>query len=204
MSEQHPQSCEPSTCHGWCRRCVSRRIKVLGMVASPEDLPPLNVEREKQRVEARHRAVAGARRGRGDVAPTALAGAAARHAQGPMERVPFSSATPLPTPYLDEGTRRWSAPAARRTELTATPDGPAAGRHASLRLVVLNACEAPRAATMSVLRHAATLIRRGLPAVVAMQYEITIVRQSPSRRRSTSPLADGLPIDASVAEARKR
>jgi CHAT domain len=48
------------------------------------------------------------------------------------------------------------------------------GEHHSLRLVVLNSCDSARSSAAEVFSStAAVLMRRGIPAVVAMQYEIS-------------------------------
>jgi hypothetical protein len=50
---------------------------------------------------------------------------------------------------------------------------------------------------------AATLVRRGTPAVVAMQYEITDDAAIEFSRSFYEALADGMAVDAALAEARK-
>ena len=50
---------------------------------------------------------------------------------------------------------------------------------------------------------AATLVRRGIPAVVAMQYEITDRAAIELARAFYEALAEGYPVDAAIAEARK-
>ena len=50
---------------------------------------------------------------------------------------------------------------------------------------------------------ASILVRRGIPAVVAMQYPVTDRAAVEFARSFYESLADGLPVDASVAEARK-
>ena len=58
--------------------------------------------------------------------------------------------------------------------LLANQLGQLLANHRSLRLALLNACEGARGGNRDVFSStAATLIRRNLPAVVAMQYEIS-------------------------------
>jgi len=76
--------------------------------------------------------------------------------------------------------------------------------HDALRLVVLNACEGARAdPTDPFAGTAQTLIQQGIPAVVAMQFEIT----DPAAIAFTSELyaavADGYPVDAALSQARQ-
>ncbi len=76
--------------------------------------------------------------------------------------------------------------------------------HPTLRLVVLNSCLGARGSTTNVFSStAAALVRRGVPAVVAMQYEISDLAAIEFSRSLYEAIADGLPIDAAVSEARK-
>ncbi len=78
-----------------------------------------------------------------------------------------------------------------------------ARQRATMRLVLLNACEGARTGTQDVLSStAATLIASGIPAVVAMQYEITNDAAVEFATAFYEALADNLPVDAAVAEAR--
>jgi len=72
------------------------------------------------------------------------------------------------------------------------------------KLVVLNACQsATSSSTQPMVGMAPSLVRRGLPAVVAMQYSIyddTAIRFS---REFYRALALGLPVDTAISEARR-
>lgn len=77
--------------------------------------------------------------------------------------------------------------------------------HSALRLVVLNACEGARnSQRQNFSSTAATLIKRGIPAVLAMQYSITDLGAIEFAQTFYEALADSLPIDAAVAEALKQ
>ncbi len=74
----------------------------------------------------------------------------------------------------------------------------------SLRLVVLNACEGARSSpTDPFAGVASTLVNSGLPAVLAMQFEITDGAAIQLAKEFYEALADGLPLEGAVAEARK-
>lgn len=78
-----------------------------------------------------------------------------------------------------------------------------ARQRSSLRLVLLNACDGARAGVNDMLSStAATLINSGIPAVLAMQYEITNDGAVEFANAFYEALADNLPVDAAVAEAR--
>lgn len=76
--------------------------------------------------------------------------------------------------------------------------------HHSLRLAVLNACEGARGSIDNPLGGVAqTLIRQGLPAAVAMQFEISEEAALVFAHEFYMAIADGYPIDAATVEARK-
>jgi hypothetical protein len=74
----------------------------------------------------------------------------------------------------------------------------------TLRLAVLNACEGARAArTDPFAGTAQCLIQQGIPAVIAMQFEISDEAAITLTREFFGALADDYPVDAALAEARK-
>lgn len=76
--------------------------------------------------------------------------------------------------------------------------------HPSLRLVMLNACDTGRASALDPFSSVAgALIRRGVPAVVAMQYEITDRAALEFGRTFYESMADRRPVDACVTQARQ-
>jgi hypothetical protein len=75
--------------------------------------------------------------------------------------------------------------------------------HRTLRLVFLNSCEGAKGSMGDPFSGtAATLVRQGIPAVVAMQYQITDKAAIEFSRGFYEALADGFPVDAAVTEAR--
>jgi CHAT domain/WD domain, G-beta repeat len=77
------------------------------------------------------------------------------------------------------------------------------GGHRSLRLVVLNSCQTAEASSGDVFSStAAVLTRRGIPAVVAMQYEITDQAAIAFARGLYEAVASRLPVDQAVTSAR--
>lgn len=76
--------------------------------------------------------------------------------------------------------------------------------HRPLRLVVLNSCEGARTGAEDPYAGVAqALVRQGIPAVVAMQFEITDRAAITFSRTLHRSIADGFPIDAAVSEGRK-
>ncbi|CAG0935156.1 hypothetical protein TFLX_03988 [Thermoflexales bacterium] len=76
--------------------------------------------------------------------------------------------------------------------------------HRSLRVVILNACQSSQSNPRNIFSStAATLVRRGIPAVLAMQYPFTDLAAVQFGRELYQALAAWLPIEAAVGEARK-
>jgi hypothetical protein len=76
--------------------------------------------------------------------------------------------------------------------------------HISMRLAIINTGEGARTDPAGhVAGLAETLVRRGIPAVVAMQFQITDTAAVEFAPALYGALAAGLPIDAAVGEARK-
>lgn len=75
--------------------------------------------------------------------------------------------------------------------------------HDSLRLVILNACEGARAARTDPFAGVAqSLIQQGIPAVIAMQFEVTDEASITFAHEFYSALSDGYPVDAALGDAR--
>jgi sugar lactone lactonase YvrE len=76
--------------------------------------------------------------------------------------------------------------------------------HRSLRLVVLNACEGARSARDDPFGGVAqALVRQGIPAVIAMQFEISDPAALVFSQSFYQAIADGLPVDVATLEARR-
>jgi CHAT domain-containing protein len=76
--------------------------------------------------------------------------------------------------------------------------------HRPLRLAVLNACEGARASRGDPFAGTAqSLVQQGIPAVIAMQFEVTDEAAICFTREFYSAIAVGYPVDAALAEARK-
>ncbi|MFX0140193.1 MAG: CHAT domain-containing protein [Candidatus Hodarchaeota archaeon] len=76
--------------------------------------------------------------------------------------------------------------------------------HRSLRIVFLNACEGGRTSISDPFAGVAqSLIRQGIPAVIAMQFAITDRAAISLSYEFYNAIVDGYPVDASLTEARK-
>lgn len=185
---------------------VTPSLRILGMIADPTDLTRLDVALEQQRVIEAVRPL----QTRGLVELTWLAGqtwrelqAALRPAYGPWHIFHFIGHGGFDQ-GRDEGLLMLADEDGQARPLTATQLGRLlAGQRAALRLVLLNSCEGARGGRQDLLSStAATLIQSGIPAVLAMQYEITNDAAVEFARTFYESLADNQPVDAAVAEAR--
>ncbi len=183
---------------------ITKTVRILGVISSPTNLTPLDVAAERQHVE---RAVAKmVEAGRVELdwlepaTPSRLRKLLRDNDYHIIHYVGHSSFTDAHegAVFLEDDTGH--AVAVDNTMLAnMLSDQP------NLRLVVLNSCEGARTTISDPYAGVATtLIQLGVPAVVAMQFEIT--------DRAAILFADELytnligrqdPIDAAVAEARK-
>jgi hypothetical protein len=91
----------------------------------------------------------------------------------------------------------------RSHEVTGEELGLLLSEYQQTRLAVLNACEGARSDASDLFAGTAqSLIQQGLPAVVAMQFEITDDAAIIFAREFYGAIADGYPLEAALAEAR--
>lgn len=77
--------------------------------------------------------------------------------------------------------------------------------HPSIRLAVINACDGARSSSDDPFAGVAqTLVRQGLPAVIAMQFEISDEAAISFAHSFYGALADHYPVDAALVQARAR
>ncbi|MFE7076384.1 CHAT domain-containing protein, partial [Streptomyces sp. NPDC057620] len=200
---------------------VTPPLRILGMVARPENQEPLAIRAEQQRLSealadlvAQGRVELGWAAGqswrdlrdavRRDARPTSARGTAqpggARREWHVLHFIGHGGYDP----HTQEGAlalvgEQGETYLLRAGELAMLLDG-----HASLRLAVLNACETGRADGFNPFSSVAgALMRKGLPAVLAMQYEVSDEAAVECTHAFYSALARQLPIDVAVMEARQ-
>ena len=179
-------------------------LKVLVMISSPQDYPQLDVEGEWMRL----REALGDLEQRRLLVLERLDEATLVALQRRLRRVPyhvfhfighggFDQQAQDGQLILEEGSGRGR---------------PVSGRYLgmllhdvrSLRLAVLNACEGARTSrTDPFAGTAQSLAQSGIPAVIAMQFEITDEAAIAFAHEFYQAVADGYPVDAAVTEARK-
>lgn len=179
-------------------------LHVLGMVASPGDLPALDIAHEKAQMHAATEHLTEA----GYMKLDWLQGQTWRHLQAAMRQGTWHVFHFIGHGGFDEqsgeGLLLLCDENGQAHRLAATQLGRLLAGHQSLRLAVLNACEGARASKTNLMSSVGTVLtQRGIPAVVSMQYEITDRAALEFSRTFYDTLAGGMPVDAAVTEARK-
>jgi hypothetical protein len=181
---------------------VDGPLRLLVMISSPTGYPPLDVEQEWS------------------LLTDALA-AAKEEGQVIVERLPASMSTlrrqlrrqafhmfhfvghGYYRPDWADGVLIMEDPNGRPQEVTGEELGSLLNEYDQTRLAVLNACEGARTdASGPFAGVAQSLIQQGLPAVVAMQFEITDDAAIIFAQELYGAIADGYPLEAALAEAR--
>ena len=181
---------------------VTGPLRVLGMVASPGDQHEVGAEEERRRLKAAMGSLAGR------VELTWAGGQgwrdlrAALRNDGPWHVLHFIGHGGFDS-QSGEGVLILAGEDGRSLRLSASDAALLVEKQQSVRLVVLNACDTGRASTLDVSSSVAgALLRRGIASVVAMQFPITDPAAVEFSRTFYEGLADGLPVDAAVTEAR--
>jgi CHAT domain len=183
---------------------ITKTVRILGVISSPDNLSPLDVDAERQQVE--HAVAKMAQAGRVELdwlepaTPSRLRKLLRDNDYHIIHYVGHSSFT-----AANEGAIFLEDDASQAVEVDNTMLANMLSDQPNLRLVVLNSCEGARTTISDPYAGVATtLIQLGVPAVVAMQFEIT--------DKAAILFADELytnligrqdPIDAAVGEARK-
>ena len=187
---------------------VAGTVRILGVVANPPDTPPLDVAGERQRVERAVAEVVASRRVTLDwlepATPRRLREVLRDGSYHVLHYVGHGDFTPAGEGvlYLEAGT---DAEARGHSELDSAELASLLADQASLRLVVLNACDGARTSlTDPFAGVATTLVQLGVPAVVAMQFAISDAAAILfAEELYTNLVGRQSTVDAAVSEARK-
>jgi hypothetical protein len=179
-------------------------LRVLGVISSPSDYPPLDVEAEWSRLEG---ALSGQRQA-GIVDVERLSPATVDELLQALQRGTYHVLHFIGhggfRPSTEEGVLIFEDESGASREVTGEELGILLQDHPSLRLVVLNSCEGARGDVRDPFSGTAqSLVRRRIPSVIAMQFEITDTAALRFSQSFYAALASNYPIDAAVAEARK-
>lgn len=182
---------------------VEPPLRILGVVSSPTDCDRLDTAEERRRLTDATVDL----QTQGLVNLTWIDGSGWRDIQQAMGRGPWhivhfighggfdqSAHTGLLALTKDDGAKDLVSDQQLARLLTEQP---------SLRMVVLNSCEGARGSVRDLFTStAAALIRGGVPAVLAMQYEISNDAAIEFSRSFYGALSEGLAVDHALARAR--
>lgn len=179
-------------------------LRILGMVAGPSELPWLDIENEKLQVEKALEKL----QETGLVELSWLEGQTWRDLQRAMRSGTWNVFHFIGhgkfDKNLDQGIIALADQSQQLRPLLAIDLSRLLADHRSLRMVILNSCEGGRGSQRDIFSSTASiLIRRGIPAVLAMQYAITDRAAIEFSSAFYEALADGFPVDMAVCEARK-
>ena len=183
---------------------VTPPIRVLVMISSPTDFPALDVEAEWTRLnEALADLI-----GKNQIAIERLDDATLEQLQRRLRRERYHIFHFIGHGEFDdnsqEGVLILEGDKGRGHRVSSQSLGMMLHDHESLRVAILNACEGARTSrTDPFAGSAQSLVQQGIPAVIAMQFEIADDVASRFAHEFYGALADGYPIDASLTEARK-
>jgi len=183
---------------------VEPPLRILAMVSSPSDLEPLDVAQEREKLEASLAELVE----QGAVEIHWLPQATLQSLQRELRRNEFHVFHYIGHGGFDrgsdDGVLAFEDGTGRRRLVSAEELGTMLADETTLRLAVLNACEGARSSVDDPFSGVATtLVRREIPAVVAMQLEITDRAAITFATELYAALADNYPIDSALAEARK-
>jgi len=183
---------------------VTLPLRILGMIAAPTDLRHLDVSAEQERIETALDDLIQAGRVALDWLPNgswnALQTALNQHSYHVFHFIGhgrFDS-------HIGEGVLAFTRESDEHAQyMSATVVARFLEQARTLRLAFLNACEGAMGDDHDIFSSmAATLVQRSIPAVLAMQYEITDDAAKLFSRVFYQGIANGVPVDAAVSQAR--
>ena len=183
---------------------VTPPLRILAMTAGPRDLGQLDAQRERERLETALEKLIQ----KGTIELEWVAGERWEDLQealwnGPWHIFHFVGHGGF-NERLGAGVIYLTGADGNAREFSATDLALLLGDHDPLRLAVLNSCETAQGTQSDIFSStAAALVRKGTPAVVAMQFEITDDAAIQFSRVFYAAMAHGMPVDSAVAEARK-
>jgi CHAT domain-containing protein len=183
---------------------VEGPLRLLAMVSSPSDVVKLDVDAERRKLEEALAELCAANLVQIDWLEQATLASLQRALRRAEYQIFHYIGHGGYDETIDDGVLLLEDEAGRSRAVNGMHLGTILSDEASLRLIVLNACEGARSSITDPFAGVATsLVQREMPAVVAMQFEITDRAAIAFSSALYAALSDGYPIDAALAEARK-
>lgn len=182
---------------------TDRPLRILGMIASPRSLARLGVEQERQWVTEALRDL----EQEGEVQITWVRGQTLNDLEQALRRDQYHIFHFIGHGKFDptdkEGRIALCGQQGQVQDISASNLGQLLRAGRTMRLAILNACEGARGSSTDLFSSsAATLVRQGIPAVLAMQYAITDKAAIEFARRFYGELAQRRPVDAATSDGR--
>jgi len=179
-------------------------LRALVMISNPSDYDPLDVEREWQNLRAAVKDL----EARGLLVVERLEKATLEQLQRQLRKSDYHIFHFVGhggfDPNTQEGVLVLEDDVGRGRMVSGSDVGVYLRDEPTLRLVLLNACEGGRCARNDAFAGAAqSLVLKNIPAVIAMQFEVSDDAAIVLAGGFYSALADGYAVDAALAEARK-
>jgi uncharacterized RDD family membrane protein YckC len=183
---------------------VTPPVRVLAMISSPHDFPTLDVNREWEKL---HTAL-GDLESRGLIALERLDDATLPVLQRRIRRDEFHIFHFVGHGGFDkeaqDGFLLFKDEEGRGRRVSSQYLGTVLHDEGTLRLAVLNACEGARSSNDDPFAGTAQgLVQQGIPAVIAMQFEVSDSAAIAFTAEFYAALADGYPVDAALADGRR-
>ncbi len=183
---------------------ITPPLKVLAMISSPSDFPTLDVEREWKNLNSALESL----QERGLLVLDRLDTASPVELQYSLRRNEYHIFHFIGHGGFNEqaqdGILLFEDENGRGRPLSGQYLGTILHDEQTLRLAVLNACEGARSGSNDPFAGVAqSLVQQGLPAVIAMQFEVTDDAAIAFAREFYTAIAEGYPVDAAMGEARK-
>src|SRR4051794_14401202 len=178
-------------------------LRILMMAANPTDFDPLNVDDEWAKVRDATGGLQRTGRVQVDRVPAGTLADLRRQLRQGSYHVFHYVGHGRYNPETGDGELALEGLSGRAQLISGAELGARLSDHRSLRLAVLNSCEGARGGrTDPYAGTAQSLVCQGIPAVVATQFEITDAAAITFAQNLYEAVADGLPLDAAMAEAR--
>lgn len=181
-------------------------LRILVMISSPSDLPPLNVQQERALLEKATQEL----RTKGLLEIDFLEDASLRTLQRILRLKDYHVFHYIGHSTYDAetgtGTLALVDPLGENSHFAVRAEALARelSEENTIRLVVLNSCRGARQNQQNPTEGiASSLITRGIPAVVANQFEISNDAAGVFSEEFYRAVAEGLPMDAAMSEARR-
>jgi CHAT domain len=181
---------------------VSPPLRVLVMISSPSDYQQLDVEQEWTKL----REATSELEARGAIVLERLSAGTLEALQHRLRRGMYHIFHFIGHGGFenDDGVLVMETPHGKGRPVGGCDVGTLLHDHCSLRMAILNACEGARCSQTDPFSGVAqSLVLQGIPAVMAMQFEISDQAAISLAHEFYGAVADGYPVDAALAEARK-